>query len=637
MSDEERRGQDPLVRPARSRSRTRRKPTEKPEAETGGSSQNAPASGLAAPAAEVAQAVAAPAAEAAPAPKPRARRPRSKPKPPASASIDGEEARTDKTPQDREPVSPKAASESSTDSSGSGAEVETPRGNAGGETAGADAPLSRPRTRSRSRRRPAARPSPTADAPAEAPAGAPESDKGEVRPPIGSDTAAAEGPDSSDTEDRSKKTPARKRRTGRKPRQSEQRRSTGPTTMLITIGSERNQIAILSERELIEHYVAHADDRSIVGNIYLGRVQNVLPGMEAAFLDINETRNAVLYAGEVAFDEEVEGATPRIETILKSGQAVLAQVTKDPMGSKGARLTTEISVAGRYLVLVPDADFLGISRRLDDDERRRLRDITSRIRPASHGLIVRTAALGVDEDDLSRDVQRLVRIWDAASAKAKRAKPPKLIHAEPELVMRVIRDLFTADVEKVIVDDQRVYEEMTEYVGELMPELLDRIELYKGDLPLFENHHVVEQIRKAIDRKVWLKSGGHIVIDRTEAMTVVDVNTGRFVGRSNLEETVFQTNLEAAEEVAKQLRLRDIGGIIVIDFIDMLYERNRDELLRTFKSALSKDKTRTQVFGISELGLVQMTRKRISEGLLEAFSEKCDKCEGRGIVLTDLQ
>ncbi|MCA1840595.1 MAG: ribonuclease E/G [Actinomycetota bacterium] len=406
--------------------------------------------------------------------------------------------------------------------------------------------------------------------------------------------------------------------------------------MLITVGSERNQIGILDKRELVEHYVAHNEEQSLVGNIYMGRVQNVLPGMEAAFLDIGEARNAVLYAGEVSFDEEVDGPTPRIEAMLKSGQPVLAQVTKDPMGSKGARLTTEVSIAGRYLVLVPSADFVGISRRLPDDERKRLRDITAQLRPDGLGLIVRTAAEGATEQDLQRDVARLVRIWNEVSEASKKAKPPKLIHGEPELVIRVVRDLLTSDFERVVVDDEAVFARIKDYIGEVTPELADKMELYSEELPLFERYHVVEQIRKAIDRKVWLKSGGHIVIDRTEAMTVVDVNTGRFVGKSNLEETVLQANLEAAQEVAKQLRLRDIGGIIVIDFIDMMYERNRDELLNTFKDALQADKTRTQVFGVSELGLVQMTRKKVSEGLLEAFSEPCDKCAGRGIILTDM-
>ena len=427
----------------------------------------------------------------------------------------------------------------------------------------------------------------------------------------------------------------RKRRTSRRPR-LEHIAPLGPRKMLVTTGDTRSQIAVLEGRELIEHYVAKHADESIVGNVYIGRVENVLPGMEAAFLDIGEARNAVLYVGEVSYEEELEGPPPRIETLLKSGQAVVAQVTKDPMGSKGARLTTEVSLAGRYLVLVPNSDSLGISRRLADAERRRLRDIANRIRPEGHGMIVRTAAVGASEEDLERDVTRLTRIWNEVSERIEGAKPPKLIYSEPPLAIRVVRDLFTADVEEVIVDSEESYHQIRDYLEEVAPEFGDRVSLYTDGMALFERYHVTEQVRKAIDRKVWLQSGGHIVIDRTEAMTVIDVNTGRYVGRSTLEETVLHANLEAAEEVAKQLRLRDIGGIIVIDFIDMGYERNRDELLRTFERALLRDKTRTQVYGVSELGLVQMTRKKVSEGLLEAFSHKCEPCDGRGVILQDL-
>jgi ribonuclease E len=427
----------------------------------------------------------------------------------------------------------------------------------------------------------------------------------------------------------------RKRRTSRRPR-LEHIAPLGPRKMLVTTGETRSQIAVLEGRELIEHYVAKHADESIVGNVYIGRVENVLPGMEAAFLDIGEARNAVLYVGEVSYEEELEGPPPRIETLLKSGQAVVAQVTKDPMGSKGARLTTEVSLAGRYLVLVPNSDSLGISRRLADAERRRLRDIANRIRPEGHGMIVRTAAVGASEEDLERDVTRLTRIWNEVSERIEGAKPPKLIYSEPPLAIRVVRDLFTADVEEVIVDSEESYHQIRDYLEEVAPEFGDRVSLYTDGMPLFERYHVTEQVRKAIDRKVWLQSGGHIVIDRTEAMTVIDVNTGRYVGRSTLEDTVLHANLEAAEEVAKQLRLRDIGGIIVIDFIDMGYERNRDELLRTFERALLRDKTRTQVYGVSELGLVQMTRKKVSEGLLEAFSHKCEPCDGRGVILQDL-
>ena len=410
-----------------------------------------------------------------------------------------------------------------------------------------------------------------------------------------------------------------------------------PRTMLITVGKVRTQIGVLEEGELVEHYVASVGDHSIVGNIYQGRVQNVLPGMEAAFVNIGEERNAVLYAGEITFSEDVEGVSRRIEKVLKSGQPILAQVTKDPMGSKGARLSTEISLAGRYVVLVPDADSLGVSRRLPDDERTRLRDVAGRLRPEGYGLIVRTAARGAAEPELAIDIERLVKTWGEISDRASTAHPPALIYAEPELVLRAIRDLLTEDVERVVIDDEDVFREVRDYVVDVTPALEERMEQYQGTVPLFETYNVNEQIRRGLDRRVPLPSGGHLVIDRTEAMTVIDVNTGRYVGRSNLEETVMKTNLEAADEVAKQLRLRDIGGIIVIDFIDMLFERNREELVKEFRAALARDKTRTQVYGVSELGLVQMTRKRVSEGLLEAFSEVCDKCEGRGILLSPVE
>ncbi|MGH9199568.1 MAG: Rne/Rng family ribonuclease, partial [Acidimicrobiia bacterium] len=327
----------------------------------------------------------------------------------------------------------------------------------------------------------------------------------------------------------------------------------------------------------MEHYVAHAHDRSIVGNIYLGKVHTVLPGMEAAFIDIGEERNAVLYAGEVVFDEEVDGEIPRIETVLKSGQPIMAQVTRDPMGSKGARLTTEISLPGRYLVLVPEAESLGISRRLPDVERKRLRDIATVLRPNGYGLIVRTAAHGAGETELRRDIDLLLDNWQGIYQKGRRVKPPQTIYSEPELIIRVVRDLFTREVGKMIVDDRSIHESVRSYIGETAPDLAELVEFYEDTLPLFERFHVSEQIRKALDRKVWLPSGGHIVIDRTEAMTVIDVNTGRYVGKSTLEETVLKNNVEAAKEIAKQLRLRDIGGIIVIDFIDMIKAENRSE------------------------------------------------------------
>jgi ribonuclease E len=396
------------------------------------------------------------------------------------------------------------------------------------------------------------------------------------------------------------------------------------------------QIAVVEENKIVEHYIARKDDRSLVGNVYLGRVQNVLPGMEASFVDVGESRNGVLYAGEVGIAGDEGDEIPRIETVLKTGQPIMVQVTKDPMRSKGARLSALVSIAGRHLVLVPRANSLGVSRRLPDGERDRLRDIVQRLRPDGYGLIVRTAAEGANEEGLRSDLERLVQIWDEIEKKAKSAKAPALLYEEPELELRVIRDLFNKEISRCIVDDPEIETSLRDYVRSTTPDLDHRLELYQGTLPIFEEFRILEQIRKSLDRKVWLGSGGHIVIDRTEAMAVIDVNTGKFVGKSNLEETVFRTNKEAAIEVARQLRLRDIGGIIVIDFIDMEDLENRDEVLKVFRNELAKDRSRTQVFEISPLGLVQMTRKNVSTGIVEAFSDTCPTCEGRGILLHDV-
>jgi ribonuclease E len=407
-------------------------------------------------------------------------------------------------------------------------------------------------------------------------------------------------------------------------------------TMLITQIGDRDQIAVLEERTLVEHYITRSGARSMVGNVYLGKVQNVLPGMEAAFVDLGRGRNAVLYAGEVSYDEEIEGQAPRIESVLKSGQNVMVQVTKDPMGGKGARLTQEISLPGRYLVLVPNSDVFGISRRLPEKERGRLKDILKKLRPAEHGLIVRTAAEGATAEDLAADLERLIAEWQEIAKSAKRGRAPRLMYEEPELTVRVVRDLFTGgEFKEMITDSPELHEKVVAYLKAVAPELVAKVAMYEGKLPLLEAHHVEEQIHKALERKVWLPSGGYIIIDRTEAMTVIDVNTGKHVGKANLEETVTKTNLEAAEEIARQLRLRDIGGMIIIDFIDMLFERNRQKVIDTLKNAMALDKTRSQVFDtISPLGLLEVTRKRVSAGLLESFSETCPTCEGRGILLT---
>lgn len=436
-----------------------------------------------------------------------------------------------------------------------------------------------------------------------------------------------------DEEPSDKRSRQRKRGRSRRPRRAKQ---SVDRTMLVHGDVKGTQIAVLERDEIVEHYVTRHDDRSYVGNVYLGRVQNVLPGMEASFVDIGEGRNGVLYAGEVGIAGDEGEEVPRIETVLKSGQSILVQVTKDPMGSKGARLTALVSLAGRHLVLVPRGDSLGVSRRLPDGERTRLRDIAQELKPTQHGLIVRTAAEGASRADLERDLSRLTEIWDEVEARAKKMKAPALLYSEPEMELRVIRDLFNRDVGRCFVDDPELEEKLRAYIRETTPDLDHRLEIYDGSLPIFEHFRISEQIRKSLDRKVWLPSGGHLVIDRTEAMTVIDVNTGKFVGKKSLEETVFKTNKEAAVEVSRQLRLRDIGGIIVIDFIDMEEESNREELLAVFRKALDLDRTRNQVYEISPLGLVQMTRKNVSTGIVEAFSDPCPTCEGRGLLIHDV-
>ncbi|MFP5319078.1 MAG: Rne/Rng family ribonuclease [Acidimicrobiia bacterium] len=418
-------------------------------------------------------------------------------------------------------------------------------------------------------------------------------------------------------------------------------RPVGRYLMAVHSRPHATQIAVLEGRSLIEHYVSRpADDAAqIHGNIYLGRVQNVLPGMEAAFVDIGTPKNAVLYRGDVQYDpEDVDErgapAAARIEQLLRPGQSVLCQVTKNPIGTKGARLTQEVSIAGRFVVLIPRSTTYGISKRLADDERKRLRRILDEVRPEGHGLIVRTAAEGATAEELRRDVERLKRQWAQIEELAGRSRAPCLLYREPTLAVRVIREEFNRDYRGVILDDPGLYKEVREYVEALIPELAERVELYEDtDLPLFERQHIHEQLHKALDRKVWLPSGGSLIIERTEALTVIDVNTGKNVGTSNLEATVFANNLEAADEIARQLRLRDIGGIIVIDFIDMETEKNQQQVLRRLRETLARDRTRTQVFDVSHLGLVEMTRKNVSAGLLETFSHKCEACEGRGIIL----
>jgi ribonuclease E len=410
------------------------------------------------------------------------------------------------------------------------------------------------------------------------------------------------------------------------------RRESVDRVMVVRQSEGRTQIAVLEDGVLVEHYVDRGTSNSMVGNVYLGRVQNVLPSMEAAFVDIGRGRNAVLYAGEVNWDAAgLEGQPRRIEMALKSGDPVLVQVTKDPIGQKGARLTSQVSLPGRYLVFVPDGSMTGISRKLPDTERTRLKSILKKVMPEGAGVIVRTAAEGASEEELTRDVQRLQAQWEEIEQAAATAQPPAQLSAEPDLAVKVIRDVFNEDFAKLVVSGSGVAKDVRAYVDADAPDLAARVETWTDSKDVFAAFRVEEQLTKALDRKVWLPSGGSLVIDRTEAMTVIDVNTGKFVGQGgNLEETVTKNNLEAAEEIVRQLRLRDIGGIIVVDFIDMVLESNRDLVLRRLVECLGRDRTKHQVAEVTSLGLVQMTRKRIGQGLLEVFSTTCDSCGGRG-------
>ncbi len=414
------------------------------------------------------------------------------------------------------------------------------------------------------------------------------------------------------------------------------RRESVERSMVVRQRKDRTQIAVLEDGVLVEHYVNRSSHQSYVGNVYLGKVQNVLPSMEAAFVDVGKGRNAVLYAGEVNFDVSgLEGQPKRIESALKPGQSVIVQVTKDPMGHKGARLTSQVSLPGRYLVYVPGASMTGISRKLPDTERNRLKQILKKVMPENAGVIVRTAAEGAAEEELARDVTRLAAQWEAIEKKAKTASAPALLYSEPDLTIRVIRDVFNEDFGKLVVSGDEAWDVVDEYVKYVAPHLEDRISRWQGDRDAFAEYRIDEQLAKALERKVWLPSGGSLVIDKTEAMTVIDVNTGKFTGQGgNLEETVTRNNLEAAEEIVRQLRLRDVGGIVVIDFIDMVLESNRELVLRRLLECLARDRTKHQVAEVTSLGLVQMTRKRVGAGLLEAFSTPCECCNGRGVILT---
>ncbi|MEU0931811.1 Rne/Rng family ribonuclease [Embleya sp. NPDC005971] len=414
------------------------------------------------------------------------------------------------------------------------------------------------------------------------------------------------------------------------------RREAVERVMVVRQNGERTQIGVLEDDVLVEHYVNKEQATSYVGNVYLGKVQNVLPSMEAAFVDIGKGRNAVLYAGEVNFEAAGFSGPRRIEAVLKPGQSVLVQVTKDPIGHKGARLTSQVSLPGRYLVYVPEGTMTGISRKLPDTERARLKTILKKIVPENAGVIVRTAAEGATEEDLTRDVTRLQAQWEEIKKKSKMitTSSPSLLYGEPDMTVRVIRDIFNEDFSKLIVSGDEAWGVVHDYVGHVAPDLAPRLSRWTSEVDVFATYRIDEQLMKALDRKVWLPSGGSLVIDRTEAMVVVDVNTGKFTGQGgNLEETVTRNNLEAAEEIVRQLRLRDLGGIIVVDFIDMVLEGNRDLVLRRLMECLGRDRTKHQVAEVTSLGLVQMTRKRVGQGLLEAFSENCERCNGRGVIV----
>ncbi len=415
------------------------------------------------------------------------------------------------------------------------------------------------------------------------------------------------------------------------------RRESVKREMVVRQRDDYTQIAVIEDSVLVEHYVARESQVSIIGNVYLGKVQNVLPSMEAAFVDIGAGRNAVLYAGEVDWTTLGNGKARKIEDALKPGQTILVQVSKDPIGQKGARLTSQISLPGRFLVLVPNGQTSGISRKLPENERTRLKALLKEVLPENVGVIVRTAAEGATEDQLTRDVTALTARWEDIERKVEAGKSPDLLYSEPDLMIKVVRDLFNEDFNNLVVEGPDAWDMIKGYIDHVAPDLAERVTRYdNAEVDAFTSYRLDEQIHKALERKVFLPSGGSLVIDRTEAMTVVDVNTGKYTGSGgNLEETVTKNNLEAAEEVVRQLRLRDIGGIIVVDFIDMVLESNRELVLRRLVECLGRDRTRHQVAEVTSLGLVQMTRKRIGTGLLESFSHECEHCNGRGVVIAD--
>jgi Rne/Rng family ribonuclease len=419
-------------------------------------------------------------------------------------------------------------------------------------------------------------------------------------------------------------------------RQGKPNRQAKPNREIVVAAyRDESRVAVLENGVLQEIFVSHEGKRSIVGDIYKGKVQNVLPGMEAAFVDIGHNRNALLYVGDIFVERPRQREKQEIDKLLKVGQDVLVQVTKDPMGSKGARLTTYISIPGRYLVLLPQVNTVGISHKLEEAERERLKNTLDEVRPPDEGIIVRTAAREAEAAELKKSLGYLTRMWKQVRRSADKKKAPAIVYQEPELAVKVIRDIMDKSYSRVLVDSTRIYRRVRHYLKEVAPELADRVERYSSETPIFEAMHINEQIRDALRREVPLPSGGYIVIDNTEALTAIDVNTGKYVGKKSLEETVLKTNTEAVAEIVRQLRLRDIGGIIIIDFIDMNEAKNRRSVLKALNQELEKDRTKTYVVELTKLGLLEMTRKNVSEGLLEAFGETCPVCHGRGIIFRE--
>lgn len=498
------------------------------------------------------------------------------------------------------------------------------------EHGGSDQEASSRRTRSRNNRRPAAQEQPRVE----------EQSRSERRQsPVMNEPQKLRGSTRLEAKKQRRREgrEAGRRRTVITESEFQARRESVDRVMVVRALADRIQIGVLEDKVLVEHYVARSSETSLIGNVYLGKVQNVLPSMEAAFVDIGRGRNAVLYSGEVDWSSfEGSNSARKIENVLSPGDKVLVQVTKDPVGHKGARLTSQVSLPGRFLVYVPGGAMNGISRKLPDTERARLKKILKEVLPDGAGVIVRTAAEGASEEHLKLDVDRLTQQWESIQERSQKDNAPALLQSESDMLIKIVRDVFNEDFQKMIISGEETFELISRYVEQVAPELGERLERYSGERDVFDKFRISEQIVKALDRKVWLPSGGSLVIDRTEAMTVVDVNTGKFVGTGgNLEETVTKNNLEAAEEIVRQLRLRDIGGIIVVDFIDMVLESNRDLVLRRVVECLSRDRTKHQVAEVTSLGLVQMTRKKLGLGLLESFSDPCEVCAGRGLLVHD--